>query len=1322
MYTPSSTYRIQFNNQYTFKKLSAQLPYLSQLGIGAIYASPVFAAVPGSNHGYDVTNSKVFNKEIGTAGEFKEIREFLIAKNIGWIQDIVPNHMAFHPDNAWLMDVLEKGRLSAYAGYFDIDWDHPDFHNKVMIPILGKSLEQAVNDKEIKLLWQNGSFLFSYYDFKVPASGESFHEILEQHKVMEESYFVGQGIAKDEYKSDPAFRGFGWSNNQQRLQAIYETDNSFGTLIDHICDEINSDPERLLNLLSDQHFVLTHWQEVESHLNYRRFFTINGLICLGMEKPDVFEDYHSFILENVQSGNFNGLRIDHVDGLKNPNMYFERLRASVGEDTFVVVEKILEHEEELLKDWPLEGTSGYDFLAIVNNVFTHRENLKLLKSFYRQLTGFNISTDDTIYEKKKMILRQSFSGDLDNICRTIESSGLIPYSDKITPATLREAAGEFLVNCPVYKLYSSSMPLEPEDALAVREIIRKSIERTPELEVPLNKLKEIFTEADKLRAGQKALASGVFLKLMQYTGPIMAKGVEDTAMYTWGEFIAHNEVGDSIDAKGLGIEELHLLMTDRQNHYPKSINATATHDTKRGEDARARLNVLSDFASEWMQLVRHWTSENKSLKTLINGNPVPDVNEEYFVYQTLAGVFPMTDERDPGLPERLKNYFEKALREAKVHSNWNKPDEAYEKAFNEFVDKLLEPSGNFFAGFQSFLKKIIPWGITNSLSQVVLKCTCPGIPDFYQGTELWDLSLVDPDNRREVDYNQREIYLNEIQTLQQSQKETFLTELLKTKEDGKIKLWVTHQLMKERSSVADFFTSSDYEPLHVRGEYKDHLLGFVRKNKNTWYATIVPISSASLPLSDDGETIDWKDTTISFPHGAPKNWKLIWDNSSIHTEEDTSAGKLMRLNCPVVLKGEQHQTGRGSGILLHITSLAGNYGAGDLGNSAYAFVDALKKAKQSYWQILPFNPVGGTFSPYSSSSAFAGNTMFISPEILFKQKLLKKLPDPVSESAIADFSTAEEIRSTTLREAFNNYVDRDSPLLKKRFEDFCATEKDWLNDFALFNVFKKEFNNKPWNEWPENIKIRNSKSIALYQEKNTVEITRIKFAQYLFSVQFRALKSYANRNGIKIIGDMPIYVSFDSADVWASPHLFELDAEMNMKTVAGVPPDYFSETGQLWNMPIYNWQTMEKENYEWWTRRISKNLKYADILRFDHFRGFSSYWEVPAKEKTAINGRWVKGPAAGLFNQLKKTFPEMPFIAEDLGDIDEDVYKLRDDFHLPGMKVLQFAFGDNLAESVHIPHMHIFNSIVYTGTHDNNTIKGWYKKEISRDDKKRITY
>ncbi|NJK94321.1 MAG: 4-alpha-glucanotransferase [Bacteroidales bacterium] len=405
---------------------------------------------------------------------------------------------------------------------------------------------------------------------------------------------------------------------------------------------------------------------------------------------------------------------------------------------------------------------------------------------------------------------------------------------------------------------------------------------------------------------------------------------------------------------------------------------------------------------------------------------------------------------------------------------------------------------------------------------------------------------------------------------------------------------------------------------------------------------------------------------------------------------------VLKQDCPLVLKGETKKTGRGAGILLHITSLPGKYGVGSLGSEAYQFIDFLKDSHQTYWQILPFNPVSGTWSPYSSSSAFAGNTTWIDPEDLFRKKLIASLPQTLKTGNTVHFEPAISLRKQMLEEAFQNFRKKPNPLIESRFESFCQDEHYWLEDYALFCILKETNAHKAWDEWPEDFKIRERIILNRFRKKHAELIFKVKFEQYIFHEQFLKMKSYANSRGIRIIGDMPIYISYDSADVWANPQLFNLDETMRMKTMAGVPPDYFSNTGQLWGMPVFDWKTMKREDYSWWIERIRRNLKFCDILRFDHFRGFSSYWEVPSSEKTAVNGWWTSGPGDDFFKALYREFPSMPFIAEDLGEIDEDVYRLRDTFNLPGMRVIQFAFGSDLRHSVHAPHMHSLNSIIYT--------------------------
>ncbi len=416
-------------------------------------------------------------------------------------------------------------------------------------------------------------------------------------------------------------------------------------------------------------------------------------------------------------------------------------------------------------------------------------------------------------------------------------------------------------------------------------------------------------------------------------------------------------------------------------------------------------------------------------------------------------------------------------------------------------------------------------------------------------------------------------------------------------------------------------------------------------------------------------------------------------------------------------------TGRSAGVLLHISSLPGKYGTGDFGPEAYRFVKLLKRAGQRYWQLLPLNPIEESkgFSPYSPLSVFAGNTLFINPEQLVRQKYLKDLPDiePVKSTGKARYPRAAEIKKALIEEAFAYFREHGNKRMHEEFQHFCEKETFWLDDYTLFVSLKRKLQ-KPWFQWPAELRDRDPEALANASMEFEYETARDRYAQFLFMKQWKALKTYCKENGIKIIGDIPIYTSHDSADVWANPQYWKLDRKKQIARIAGVPPDYFNDKGQLWNMPVYDWSVLKKEKYHWWMQRLRKNLELFDMVRLDHFRGFSDYWEVKGGAADAINGKWMKGPACDFFDTVKKIFPDMPFIAEDLGDVNQAVYDLRDHYNLPGMRILQFAFGKNMSRSVFIPHNYTENSVVYTGTHDNNTVKGWYKNELGRKGKKNL--
>jgi malto-oligosyltrehalose synthase/4-alpha-glucanotransferase len=1318
MFNPKSTYRIQFNKEFTFRNLRDYLEYIFLLGPGSIYASPVFGAAPGSMHGYDVTSPVIFNPEIGGYDEFTSLSVDLQTHDTGWIQDIVPNHMAFHRNNTWLMDVLEKGKKSAFYRFFDIDLSHPDCEGKIIVPFLGKSAKEAVEAKEVLLGWTGGNFCFAFYGSRFPCNFETFRTLVSIEK--ESIPLELKDALRDFIYMESVPEGFldnEWEGIKRRVGELYTFSGKLRNFINSILALVNARHEHVADLLDSQHYRLTFWKESLHELNYRRFFTVNELICLNMHDEAVFKAWHELVSSEVNHKRFNGLRIDHIDGLHKPSYYLEKLRLLAGDGTYIVAEKILGHDEVMPAYMPIQGTSGYDYLGIVNNLFTYGRNYPLLKDFYTNLTGITGEIGDIIYEKKKLILAEWMVAEWENLTRMFEETGLLAFDPDLNRESVKAAIGEFLVTFPVYRLYSENFPLSHEDTEIVADVISKASQRYPGLTSALKVLGRLFLELHGGEPEKKALE--FFLRCMQFTGPLMAKGVEDTTMYYYNCFICHNEVGDHPGSEGISAEKYHELMLQRQKYRPMSMNATSTHDTKRGEDARARLNVISEIPSEWIKHVRTWIGFNARFKTMINGSPAPDANEEYFIYQTLYAVYPFRVKEAADIPSRMRDYLVKALREGKSNSSWNDPDESYEQAVIRFTDNILAKGSDFLGDFIPFLQNTASYGAVNSISQLVLKATSPGIPDFYQGTELWDFSLVDPDNRRQVDFGKRLKLLRNMVGEAEVEEEpgNMFKELFRNINDGRLKLWMTHQLLKARRSHPELFLHGRYIPLKTSGKYAEHVLSFARVYENEWLITVIPLYLAATGFGGKFPwNIKWEDTAIELPEFAPSGFSSS-TGLKIKLNEKVLVSEILEIPCAVFLYGVKPELRRFAGVLAHVSSLPGKYGSGDLGEEAYDFADMLCSNGQKYWQILPFNPVGEGYawSPYSSISAFAGNTMFISPGLLAGSRLVS--PGSLARTVFREtnrtsFRKAIDFRNMILDEAFTGFFCNNLPYRQWKFEEFCIRESHWLDDYALFSILKQEFAGVPWNEWPAGLRNRNAKSLEEVAVAHESELKKEKFSQYIFQEQWIALKKYCNNLGIKLIGDVSFYVNYDSADVWSHPGYFSIDRYKRPVKVAGVPPDFFSSTGQLWNMPVYNWKAMEKDGFRWWIDRIRRNAELCDLVRFDHFRGFSEYWEVPWGETTAVNGKWVEGPGEDFFERVMEEFPGMPFIAEDLGSIDEKVYKLRDDFSLPGMAVLQFAFGENTPQSDYIPHNYKYNSIVYTGTHDNNTTKGWYLNEL----------
>jgi malto-oligosyltrehalose synthase/4-alpha-glucanotransferase len=1320
MFNPVSTYRIQFHKGFTFSDLESILPYLQKLGIGSIYASPIFEAVPGSQHGYDVVNPNRINPELGTEAQLREISRKLKEHGIGWVQDIVPNHMAFHPRNLWLMDVLEKGRYSIYASFFDLGWTSDLFHGRLIVPFLGSSLDDVIANGDLTIEHEAQRLVLRYFDTHYPIHSRSYASILGSDDAPDAIRQLTQQIDELHTIDEPVTYNLRWHELMLQLDALVQFDG----VHDHIRERIrkvNEDKELLRKITGEQNYQLAPWQKSDTAINFRRFFTINQLIGLNMQEQKVFDHYHTLIKQLVDDQVFQGLRIDHIDGLYDPTKYLSQLRKLAGPDTYITVEKILQHGEEL-PAWPVQGTTGYDFLAQVNQVIADTQAAGIFSEFYSGLLNDQQPLEEKIREKKKDILTKHMNGELDNLCRLFSESalGIKETRNAVTPETLKAVIGAVLIFCPVYRCYGNSMPLDETEATWFQDVLHEIRKYHPELDEGLALLREALIDIPQIDdADYRGRALRFYMRCMQFTGPLMAKGFEDTLLYTYNRFIGHNEVGDSPVVFGITPDAFHDNMRSRQANWPLALSATATHDTKRGEDVRTRLAVLTELPSEWLSLLHTWMDQVEK-----TAPGIPDTNDEYFVYQILAGVFPFLPDEEADLKERLEEYMTKALREGKRNTTWATPNEDYEKGVIQFTGKLLQRGQPFRKQFKDFLGQITDGAVINSLAQVLLKLTCPGVPDIYQGCELYDLSLVDPDNRRPVDYNIRAQWLDEVSN--QRNTTHLIHELWEERKSGKLKLWLLHVLLKARKQAHELFAEGSYIPMETDGAYKDHVLAYARKLGKEWCIVLVPLRLTALCRQQrkSPATLNWKDTRVILPPGAPTNWEDLLACNRGKASADILIRDVFK-DIPLgLLQLKKSESNRSAGILLHITSLPSPFGVGDLGPQAYTFADFLQRSHQAYWQLLPLNPIeaGSHYSPYSSFSAMAGNTLLISPELLVRDQLLTEddlKPYHLPVHDLADFAEAKRVKDTLLDTAWKKFRAGEETALHKEFYDFNQKEAYWLDEFALYVTLKAHHQGEPWYRWEARYKKRHPQSLQQFTDENAEAVLRVKWMQFIFDRQWNALKHYCNDKGIELFGDLPFYLCHDSVDVWANPEIFNLDDKGDILGMAGVPPDFFNDDGQLWGMPVFNWDVLKSKDYSWWVQRLRRNRELFDLIRIDHFRAFADYWEVPAGSATAAQGNWRIGPGMSFFTAIRQQLGDLPFIAEDLGEVTNEVYLLRDELNLPGMKVLQFAFSGEPGESVFSPHNFAStNFVVYTGTHDNNTTRGWFRKELDKEKRK----
>ncbi|MEM9088924.1 MAG: malto-oligosyltrehalose synthase [Cyanobacteria bacterium P01_F01_bin.53] len=933
MRIPVATYRLQFTPDFGFAQAKEIVDYLDQLGIADIYASPIFKSRSGSQHGYDVVDQNQINPELGGEGEFNGLIEDLQERGMGWLQDIVPNHMAYDGENQYLMDVLEHGTNSKYIDYFDIEWEHSydDIQGKVLAPMLGDFYDRCLERGEIQLSYESDGLKVNYYGLHFPVRVESYgdfltHEISWLRRQMgrqHADYIKLTGILNTVQKTFPDLEGQARRDQavfvKQLLWELYESNDEIKAFIDQNIEAFNGQPGKaqsfdlLDKLLLEQFYRLSFWKVGAEELNYRRFFTVNELICLKVDNPKVFDQTHSLIEALVKAKKINGLRIDHIDGLYDPLGYLRRLSEKTN-GVYTVIEKILEMDERLPNHWPMQGTSGYEFLNYVNGIFYQQQNQKHFTRFYKQFSGLRDGYEKLFLEKKLLIAETNLVGDIDNLARFLKKvASQYRYGRDLTANGLKEAIKEVLVSFPIYCTYINQRGGSERDFKYIRKAITQARKHIPQLLNELELIEKFLTLAydESLPSEERSQWLHFVMRLQQFTGPLMAKGVEDTLFYVYNRFIGLNEVGAAPKNFGVSLKTFHEYNQYQQEHWPNTLNATSTHDTKRSEDVRSRLSVLSEIPEDWESEVKAWSELNADKKqTITDDRTVPEPNDEYFLYQTLVGAYPFSDKELASFKERVKEYVVKAVREAKVHTAWLRPDSEYEDAYVHFVDTLLTPGKDnaFLDRLQTFQKKVAEYGIYNALSQLLIKLTAPGIPDFYQGTELWDLSLVDPDNRRPVDYSKRLKALQDIQERWQKQPTTLIKNLLKSRIDGRIKLFLMLRGLAARNYFRNVFRGGAYHPLTVTGEKADHVVAFMRHKGEHTVITIVPRFLTGLVEPDElplGKVV-WGDTAIELPTGKQATWKNWITEQPIELADAPLVGDLLKHFPVALLVSEDH--------------------------------------------------------------------------------------------------------------------------------------------------------------------------------------------------------------------------------------------------------------------------------------------------------------------------------------------------------------------------------------------------------------------------------
>ena len=946
---PLCTYRLQFNNRFRFADARRLVSYLWQLGITHCYSSPILKARSGSSHGYDISDHNQLNPEIGTEDEFRQLAAELKAHGMGLVLDIVPNHMGVGSgDNPWWQDVLQNGRASAYADFFDIDWEplKPELRNKVLIPILGRPYGEDLEAGNIKVVLEDGRFIVRYFDKVLPldpqtiptifapaikawrrgmkdkAANEELDALLTVLGRLPANWVTAPDEVQRRQNEMPALL--------EQLRRLIAGSQQTRLRIDNALRKLNGNPgdsrsfDALHELLEKQAYRLAFWRVSGEEINYRRFFDINDLVGLRMENPRVFAATHKLIRRLLAEGLVSGLRIDHPDGLLEPLQYFRRLqrlyaasqcfggepalpqatdgieleihgafgsRGSSAPEAplYLLAEKIF-----LPDDWPVDGTVGYDFAHLVNGLFIEKRNERLFTQLYRRIIDENLRPDRVILESKKLVMRRALASEVNVLAHRLnEISNQDRRARDFTWNVLREAIRETIACFPVYRTYidERGQVSETDRAYIEQAIDCAKRQNGTQAAAGFDFLRSVLLDGNNGGATLYGYRRQLYftLKFQQLTGPVMAKGLEDTACYVYNRFISVNDVGGTPAAFGTSPAEFHRATQERAQHRPNSMLSTSTHDSKRSEDVRARLNVLSEMPRTWAAVVMKWRRVNRKHKArLADGRAVPDNNEEYLLYQTLVGAWPLqmegADERIAFL-RRIQQYMEKAVHEAKVNLSWLNTNPDYIAGLNSFLEKILSPrhggkTNLFWNSLQRFLPPVMYFGCINSLSQLLLKLTCPGVPDIYQGQEMWDFSLVDPDNRRPVDFERRTGAAEELRTRAAIEDlPEICQELLANYRDGRIKLWVTMHALNFRRGHKDLFQLGRYVPLQAARGREEHVVAFARSHAGELAITAAPRLSYTLMKGREQPPIGavWGESELLLPpEAAGRRWRNIF--------------------------------------------------------------------------------------------------------------------------------------------------------------------------------------------------------------------------------------------------------------------------------------------------------------------------------------------------------------------------------------------------------------------------------------------------------------